>query len=44
MDKLASVIIETVIPLKAIALFRLEQNHFIIKTAGRVLPSAGARF
>lgn len=37
MDKLASVIIETVIPLKAIALFRLEQSHFIIKTVGGVL-------
>lgn len=37
MDELASVIIGTVVPTNTIALFWLEQSHFIIKTAGNVL-------
>jgi len=37
MGKLVSVIAETVVTPTAIALFWLEQNHFIIKTAGNVL-------
>jgi L-ascorbate metabolism protein UlaG (beta-lactamase superfamily) len=37
MNKLASIIIETVVPPKTVAIFWLEQSHFIIKTAGGVL-------
>lgn len=37
MDELASVIIGTVVPTNTIALFWLEQSHFIIKTTGNVL-------
>jgi L-ascorbate metabolism protein UlaG (beta-lactamase superfamily) len=37
MNKLASVIIETVVPPKTVAMFWLEQSHFIIKTAGGIL-------
>ena len=37
MNKFASVIIKTVVPQKTVALFWLEQSHFIIKTAGGVL-------